>query len=74
VVVFVGGHWCRLRLWPLLFRRLSVRYALWPLFTLGRTQTTDFNSLIGYFSPGGAKNNQYKKKSTMLPQAKDACA
>jgi hypothetical protein len=31
------------------------------------TQTTDFLSFVGYFSPCRAKNNLQKKKSTMLP-------
>jgi hypothetical protein len=34
-----------------------------------RTQTTDFLPFAGHFSPGGAKNDLQKKKSTMLPQA-----
>jgi hypothetical protein len=39
---------------------------------LGRTQTRNFDPFVSYFSPRRAKNNQQKKKSTMLPQARDS--
>jgi hypothetical protein len=42
--------------------------------SIGLTQTTDFLSFVGYFSPCRAKNNLQKKKSTMLPQATAAFA
>jgi hypothetical protein len=31
-------------------------------------------TFVGYFLPGGAKNNLQKKKSTLLPQARIAFA
>jgi hypothetical protein len=45
-----------------------------PIFNLGRTQTTGIDPFVGHFSPGRAKNDQQKKKSTMLPQARGAFA
>jgi hypothetical protein len=41
---------------------------------LGLTQVTDFLPFVGYFSPGGAKNNLQKQKRTTLPQASSAFA
>jgi len=35
-------------------------------------QTMEFDPFVGLFSPRRAKKDLQKKKSTMLPQAKDA--